>query len=168
MICQIMGLLSEEFACKLKWKVSPVLMHILQNPLLLWVDMNVCDYFRVINIQIPKTYRTLTLSVDWLKPKYPCDRWSDFQGVFGIEFGRKNWGSMVHFLGKALCPIPRYGPGVRHEKNFRCLRSIGLSESCHNFFRSWFRRVCLSALKVILPIVIYKIMNMPSLNHIIR
>ena len=33
-----------------------------------------------------------------------------------------------HFLGKLLCPIPRYGPRVRHEKDSRCIRSIGLSE----------------------------------------
>ncbi len=69
---------------------------------------------------------------------------------------------------KALCPIPRYRPRVKHEKDSRWLRSIGLSESCHNFFRSCYRRVCLSALKVLLTICIYKHLNMPSLNHVIR
>ena len=49
--------------------------------------------------------------------------------------------------------------GVRHDKDSRCFLSIYVSENCH-IFKSCFR----GALKFLLPICIYKIMNMSSLN----
>ena len=39
------------------------------------------------------------------------------------------------FSGKST-PPPRCGPRVRHEKDTRSIRFIGLSESCHNFFEA--------------------------------
>ncbi len=46
-----------------------------------------------------------------------------------LKFGNR-------FLGKVLCPIPRYSPRIGHETDSNCLLSIDLSESCHNFLEA--------------------------------